>query len=71
MAAGTTRFIDILPGTIVCFDIFVRRNDTVPATEEPQVFKAYVDVVGDGITVLDTRDVYFLVPPEFEDTIPG
>ena len=27
-------------------------------------FRATVDVVGDGVTVLDTRDVFFLVPPE-------
>jgi len=64
-------FVDILPGTPVCFDIFVLQNNTVPPTDEPQVFKAYVDVIGDGITVLSTRCIYFLVPPEIDDTIPG
>lgn len=53
---------DVAPGTPVCFDIVARRNSTVMPTAEPQVFRAQVDVVGDGITVLDTRDVYFLVP---------
>ena len=24
----------------------------------------WVEVVGDGVTTLDTRDVFFLVPPE-------
>jgi hypothetical protein len=28
------------------------------------IYKAFVDVVGDDVTVLDTREVYFLVPPE-------
>jgi hypothetical protein len=55
----------------VCFDIYPERNMTVPATDEPQVFKAYVDVIGDGITVLDTRDVYFLVPPVITTGPPG
>jgi hypothetical protein len=64
-------FIDVLPGNPVCFDIYPERNMTVPATDEPQVFKAYVDVIGDGITVLDTRDVYFLVPPVITTGPPG
>jgi hypothetical protein len=34
-------------------------------TRSPQVFKALLTVRGDG-SPLDTRDVYFLVPP----TIP-
>jgi len=64
-------FIDVLPGTTVCFDIYPRRNMTVPATDEPQVFIAYIDVVGDGVTVLDTREVYFLIPPVIETGPPG
>jgi hypothetical protein len=63
-------FVGILPGTTVCFDIYAKRNETVPATEDPQVFMAYVDVIGDGITVLDTRQVYFLVPPVIGETPP-
>ena len=59
-------FVDVLPGTTVCFDIIPERNMTVEATTEPQVFMAYVDVLGDSVTVLDTRSVYFLIPPEFE-----
>jgi hypothetical protein len=57
-------FADVLPGTYVCFDIVPRENTTVPATTEPQLFRAQVQVLGDAITVLDTRDVFFLVPPE-------
>ncbi|MBW2261249.1 MAG: hypothetical protein JRG91_04680, partial [Deltaproteobacteria bacterium] len=56
-------FPGVLPGTALCFRISVRPNRTVPATREPQSFKARVDLVGGGITVLDSLDVFFLVPP--------
>jgi hypothetical protein len=57
-------FPDILPGTAVCFDILARENATVPAARDPQLFRAEIRVMGDRITVLDTREVFFLVPPE-------
>jgi hypothetical protein len=57
------RFVDVLPGTGVCWNLVARENTTVPATSVPQLFRATVDVRGDGVTLLDTRDVYFLVPP--------
>ncbi len=56
-------FPDVTPGTPVCFDIIPRMNTTVMPTAAPQLFRALVDVVGDGVTVLDTRDVFFVVPP--------
>jgi hypothetical protein len=59
-------FTSVLPGQSVCFDIYPKMNETVEPLPEPQVFKAFVDVLGDHITVLDTRDVYFLVPPHIE-----
>jgi hypothetical protein len=62
-------FTSVEPGTPVCFDITpVQQNTDVPATDETQVFRAYVDVIGAGSTVLDTREVYFVVPPE--DPLP-
>jgi len=57
-------FPRVLPGTSVCFDIHAKRNTTVPATREPQMFTATIQVMGDGITILDERDIFFLVPPE-------
>jgi hypothetical protein len=57
-------FIEVLPGTPVCFDIIPAQNDTVTPTSMPAIYKAFVDVIGDGVTVLDTREVFFLVPPE-------
>jgi hypothetical protein len=56
-------FVEVLPGTPICFDIIPKQNDTVEPTTEPVIYTAYVDVIGDGVTVLDTREVYFLVPP--------
>ena len=45
-------------------------NTTVPATDAPQLFRAKVKVYGDGVTQLDERDVFFLVPPApFDDPI--
>lgn len=56
-------YIDVLPGTPVCWRVIPKNNTTVPATTVPQLFKATVEVMGDNVTLLDTRDVYFLVPP--------
>ena len=56
-------FQGVRPGTPVCFDIIVKQNDTVPPTAMPQMFRANLQVLGDGFTPLDTRDIFFLVPP--------
>jgi len=56
-------------GSRVCFDIVVKQNDTVAPTASPQLFQATLRVLGDGFTELDSRDVFFLVPPVVE--IPG
>ncbi len=58
------KFLDVSPGYKVCFDVVPKMNTTVMATTEPQLFKASIKVVGDGVTVLSTRSVFFLVPPE-------
>jgi hypothetical protein len=60
-------FLDVTPGAPVCFDIIPKQNDTVPATLVPQVFRAQINVIGDGFTPLDDRVVYFLVPPRIPD----
>jgi hypothetical protein len=62
-------YVDVIPGSTVCFDIVARRNETVEPTTEPQIFMATIQVWGDHVALLDERDVYFLVPPEVED--PG
>ncbi|RMH44224.1 MAG: VWA domain-containing protein [Deltaproteobacteria bacterium] len=60
-------YIDVLPGTPVCWRLVPKVNTTVMATDEPQLFRATVRVFGDGVTLLDERDVYFLVPPDIPD----
>lgn len=56
-------FPSLLPGTPVCWDVHpVLVNTTVVPTEQPQIFRAELTVYGDG-SPLDTRQVFFLVPP--------
>lgn len=59
------KFVQILPGNPVCWRIHVKENQVVVPAETPQMFKATVEVYGTGDALLDSRDVYFLVPPEF------
>ncbi|MBX3269953.1 MAG: hypothetical protein KF729_06810 [Sandaracinaceae bacterium] len=54
----------------VCFDIYPRMNTTVERTDEPQLFRATVAVIGDGFTELDSRNVFFVVPPRPPELIP-
>ena len=56
-------FQNVVPGNPVCFDIVPRMNTTVMPTLDPQLFRARIDVLGDGFTPLDDRIVFFLVPP--------
>ncbi len=57
-------FMGILPGNPVCWRIHVKENIVVEPHVEPQVFKATIEVYGAGSAILDTREVFFLVPPE-------
>ncbi len=62
-------FDSVKPGTPVCFDVIAKQNDSVPATAEPQLYKAAIDVVTSQGSVLDTREVFFLVPPNIPPLI--
>jgi hypothetical protein len=63
-------FPALAPGSKVCWDLIpVPVNTTVPATDTAQIYKATLTVNGDG-SPLDTRDVYFLVPPKDVVIIP-
>jgi len=62
-------YAGVLPGSTVCFDIVAAQNDTVEPTAEPQLYKATVQVWGDEVTILDERDIFFLIPPHIEDTV--
>jgi hypothetical protein len=64
-------FDGVTPGTIVCFDIVAAMNTTVERIpDEPQLYTAIVQVVGDLITVLDEREIFFLIPPDVHVEIP-
>ncbi|MDH5672730.1 MAG: hypothetical protein OEZ06_11310 [Myxococcales bacterium] len=54
-------FRHVVPGSTVNFRL-VARNDFVPHREKPQVFTLEIHVLGDGVTVLDVRTVYIVVP---------
>lgn len=57
-------FPSLLPGVPVCWDVHpVPVNTTQPATSAPQLFVARLKVFGDS-SLVDSRDVYFLVPPK-------
>jgi len=57
-------FPTVRSGARVCFDIVVRMNTTVEGLTDPQLFRATLQVIGDGFTPLgESRDIFFLVPP--------
>ncbi|MCZ7680032.1 MAG: hypothetical protein M5U28_15205 [Sandaracinaceae bacterium] len=60
-------FVRVTPGSPVCFDIVPKTNVTVMPTLDPQIFRARIDVLGDGFTPLDDRVIFFLVPPRVPD----
>jgi hypothetical protein len=57
-------FVGVLPGKKVCWKVFVKMNTQVMPDDQPQMFRATIDVVSKAGALLDSRDVYFLVPPE-------
>lgn len=61
-------FPAVTPGTRVCWDVIPRMNTTVMPALTPLIFRARLTVRGDG-SPLDSRIVYFLVPPRIPD--PG
>ncbi len=62
-------FENVVPGTILTFTVNARNMSSAtgfacaPAASGPQLFRAFIDVVADGVTVVDTRDVIIIVPP--------
>jgi hypothetical protein len=57
------KYLRVRTGTPVCWKVVSKPNTTVPATNQPQLYRATITVFGDGVTQLDQRDVFFLVPP--------
>lgn len=62
----TQTFLDVLPGTVATFGL-TAENDFLPQAPVTQVFTLQIDVLGDGVTNLDTRQVVIIVPALIED----
>jgi len=62
-------FEQVTAGMPVCWNIFPKTNLTVKATKKVQIYMAYVNLFGDTTSLLDTRLVYFVVPPDVSDPI--
>jgi hypothetical protein len=62
-------FTQVVPGSQLAFDVIAQNQVRLgatpcrPQTTVPQLYRAFIDVVADGVTVLDTRDVTIIVPP--------
>ena len=54
-------FKTVHPGSSVTFELDAY-NDFVPATDKDQLFTIRIQVLGDAVTVLDTRTVFVIVP---------
>jgi hypothetical protein len=53
-------FLDLPPGTAVCFDVLPRSNDWWYYSG-PELHRTFIDVVGEGASVLETRTAYFFL----------
>lgn len=62
-AVDESTFFGAIPGTEVKFRITFQ-NTHVMGAPEAQVFVAFIDVRGGGVTVLDTRQVFIVVPAD-------
>ncbi len=54
-------FVNVTPGTVVTFTV-TAYNDSVAQTDVDQVFTVRLQVIGDGVTVLDEKPVIIVVP---------
>ncbi len=63
-----TTFYQVIPGTEVEFDIDFK-NDIRMGQDTAEIFRAKIFVVGNGVTDLDERQVYIVVPPDGEDIV--
>ncbi len=62
-------FPTLRPGTPVCWDVHpIASNTTIQATDAPLLFVAKLTVNGDG-SPLDSRKVFFLVPPVIDNIV--
>ncbi|HJL18656.1 MAG TPA: hypothetical protein RMH99_23545 [Sandaracinaceae bacterium LLY-WYZ-13_1] len=58
-----TTFYEVIPGTLVDFEV-VFINTVRPPAATAQIFRATIIVRGNGVARLDDRNVYIVVPPD-------
>jgi len=63
-------FLGVTPGLPVCWKIHVKQNTTVPPTGAIQIFRANILLKGNNTIDLDTRTVWFVVPPDVTIPVP-
>lgn len=56
-------FENVTPGSTVQFRL-TARNDFVRHGPRPQLFQIFIQVLGDGVTLLDVRNVFVIVPAD-------
>jgi len=60
---GHPDFFPVVTGQSICWDVRLRRNETVPGRPDgAQVFSARIDILGDELYLVAGRQLYFLVP---------
>ena len=57
-------FRNVTVGTQLTFDVTAQNDGCVDELDLPQAFTTFIDVVGDGFTVLDTLRVTVIVPTD-------
>jgi hypothetical protein len=67
-AEGRT-FLGVQPGATATFEL-AAENDFLEEAPVTQVFTLQIQVLGNGITTLDTRQVVIIIPARFENVIP-
>ncbi|MEM6954566.1 MAG: hypothetical protein AAF645_02725 [Myxococcota bacterium] len=60
-----TIFVGVIPGTTVEFAVEFR-NEVREGQDVAEIFEAQIIIIGSGVTVLDARTVYIIVPPDNE-----
>ena len=56
-------YLGVPPKTPICWQLVLKRNETMPATQTAQTFRATLNVLADGVSTVASKDVYFVVPP--------
>ena len=67
--AAATFFENVQPGSPVTFKVDAFNDFVLPIAVD-QLFTINLQVLGDGVTVLDTRKVFVIVPKQLDQPIP-